>query len=68
MILGIPLAVWFGILTILCLFTTFSLGIALHVFKKNVFKYHRFFAITTILIAIIHIVLMLLLQFGRVII
>jgi hypothetical protein len=68
MILGIPLTIWLGILTALSLFTTFSLGIALHVFRKNVFKYHRFFAILTVFLVLIHITLAFLLWFKQIII
>jgi hypothetical protein len=68
MILGIPLAVWLGILTIISLFTTLSLGIAMHVYKKNVFKYHRFFAFTTGTLALIHLVFGYLLWFKGILI
>ena len=57
MIFGLPLAVIFGILTIISLFTTASLGIATHVYKKNVFKFHMFFAFTTLTLALIHLIL-----------
>jgi hypothetical protein len=63
MILGIPIAIWLGFLTYACLATTVSLGIAFHVFNKPVFKYHRFFAFTTITIATIHLVFAFLLWF-----
>ena len=56
MILGIPLAIWLGILTITSLFTTLLLGIAMHVFHKPVFKYHKFFAYLTGILAIIHLI------------
>ncbi len=56
-ILGLPLMAWLGILTFCSLVTTVSLGVAMHVYKKNVFKYHRFFAITTITIAMAHVTL-----------
>jgi len=63
MILGIPLAVWLGILTFFSLATTASLGVAFHVFHKNVFKYHRIFAFTTIGIATFHAIVAFLLWF-----
>lgn len=63
MMLGIPIAIWFGILTILSVFTTFSLGIAMHVFKKKVFKYHITFAFITVTPALIHATLAFLLYF-----
>jgi hypothetical protein len=63
MLLNIPTAIWFGFLTFASLITTASLGIAVHVFKKNVFNIHRFFAFTTIILAIIHFILAILLWF-----
>jgi hypothetical protein len=68
MIGGIPLAVWLGILTIISLFTTASLGYAMFKYQKNVFKYHRFFAILTITLAIIHLIFAYLLWFKGVLI
>lgn len=68
MILGIPLAIWFGILTIISLFITFSLGIAMHVYKKNVFKHHVCFAFTTIFLALVHLILAYLLWFKGIVI
>lgn len=63
MIFGIPLAVYLGIATYLSLVTTASLGIAMHKFHKQVFAYHRFFAILTLTLATIHFVLGFLLWF-----
>ena len=63
MIAGIPLAIWFGMLTIALVFTTASFGIAVHFFKKNVFRYHKFFAFTTLVVALIHATLAFLLWF-----
>lgn len=63
MILNLPLAIWFGILTIISLFVTASLGIAVHMFKKNVFKIHMFFAFLTLTLAIIHLIFAYLLWF-----
>jgi hypothetical protein len=68
MILGIPTAIWFGILTITSLFITFSLGIAVFKFQKNVFKYHKFFAYLTIILAVTHLVFAYLLWFRGVLI
>lgn len=68
MILDIPLAVWFGILTLISLFITFSLGIAMHVYKKPVFKYHKIFAFITITLAFFHAVFALLLWFFGIVI
>lgn len=63
MILKIPLAIWFGGLTIISLFITASLGVAVFKFHKNVFKYHKMFAFTTLTLAVIHLVLGVLLWF-----
>lgn len=63
MIANIPLAIWFGILTIISLFTTASLGIAVHKFNKNVFRLHMFFAFLTLTLAIIHLIFAYLLWF-----
>lgn len=63
MLFGIPTAIWLGFLTIISLFITLSLGIAMHNFKKNVFKYHKFFAFLTGIIAIIHMIFAILLWF-----
>ncbi len=66
MILNIPLAIWFGILTIIALFITATLGAAVIIFKKSMFKQHKIFAGITIGLAIIHLVLVvLLLFFGK---
>ena len=64
MILGLPLAIWFGFLTFISLFTTASLGIAVFKFNKShLFKYHKTFAFITITLAICHLVLAFLLWF-----
>jgi len=63
MILSLPLAIWFGILTIASLFITAGLGIAVHKFHKNVFNFHMFFAFLTLTLAIIHLILAYLLWF-----
>lgn len=68
MVFIFPLAIWLGILTIISLFTTLSLGIAMYNFKKDVFKYHRFFAFFTASIAIIHFIFAVLLWFYGIII
>ena len=68
MIFGIPLAILLGIATILSVFTTFSFGIAMHVYHKPVFKYHRFFAFITITLAVIHAILAILLWFFGILI
>ncbi len=63
MLFGPPLAIWFGIFTIISLFITASLGIAVHIFRKNVFKNHMFFAFLTLTLALIHLVLAIMLWF-----
>lgn len=68
MIFGIPLAIWFGFITIIFLIVTFSLGISMFYFQKPVFKFHRFFAFTTIIFAIIHLVFAFLLWFKGIVI
>jgi hypothetical protein len=66
MILGIPLAIWFGILTIVSVFITAFFGVAMHVFRKNVFGYHKFFAALTVILAVVHATLAFLLWFYAV--
>lgn len=68
MVFYFPLAIWLGIATIVSLFTTLSLGIALHNFHKNVFRYHRFFAFFTGLMAIIHMIFAILLFFYGIVV
>jgi hypothetical protein len=68
MILGIPLAIWFGILTIISLVITGILGLAVYKFKKNVFKYHMFFAFLTISLAIVHLIFGVMLWFFGIVI
>jgi len=63
MIFGIPLAIILGFLTLISLLTTFSFGIAMHFFHKNVFRFHVFFAFLTIFLVIIHAILAFLLWY-----
>lgn len=63
MLFNIPLAVWLGFATYLSLIATLSFGIAMHVYKKPVFKIHKFFAFLTFILATIHLVLGFLLWF-----
>lgn len=63
MVFGMSLAAWFGVLTFLSLFTTAGLGIAYHRFHKPVFRFHRFFAFLTVILAMIHAVLVFLMLF-----
>jgi len=68
MILGIPFAIWLGFITLICLITTLVLGVAVFYFNKPVFKYHRLFAFLTILVALVHAVIALLLWFFGILI
>ncbi|MDD5193111.1 MAG: hypothetical protein PHF67_00845 [Candidatus Nanoarchaeia archaeon] len=63
MILNIPLAIWFGILTIITVFITASFGIATNVFHKDVFKYHKIFAFISLTLAVIHAILAIMFWF-----
>ncbi|MEK6859746.1 MAG: hypothetical protein AABX54_02925 [Nanoarchaeota archaeon] len=63
MIFPIPLAIIFGILTIISVFTTASFGIAVHKFNKKVFGFHMFFAFLTLTLAVIHLIFAFLLFF-----
>jgi hypothetical protein len=66
--MSIPLAIWLGFLTIVSLFTTAGLGIAVFKFRKNVFKYHKAFAFLTVTLALVHFAFAVLLWFfGQVI-
>ena len=51
----LPLTVWLGIFTFISLFTTATFG-RLTRMGKPVFKYHRFFAYLTLILAVIHVV------------
>ena len=68
MLLGIPLAVWLGITAIISLFITTYFGIAMFYLKKNVFKYHKYFAFFTVSIAVIHLIFAIYLWFFGVLI
>jgi hypothetical protein len=68
MVFIFPLAIWLGIVTIISLFTTLSLGIAVFYFRKNVFKYHKNLAFFTAIVAIIHLIFAVLLWFFGVLI
>jgi hypothetical protein len=67
MAFGMQIAITLGALTFISLFTTVSLGILYYHFKKNVFKYHRFFAFTTASLAILHAIFVYLWLSGAVI-
>ncbi|MDD1689682.1 MAG: hypothetical protein LUQ66_03380 [Methanoregula sp.] len=63
-ILGLPLAMVFGIVTFICLVTTAVLGILVLKGLYHIpFKWHMRMAAATIVFAVIHVVLVLLLFF-----
>ena len=68
MIFAIPLVIWTGYLALASLIITLSLGIAVHIFKKPVFRFHKFFAFFTVLIAIIHSILGILFYFFGIVV
>lgn len=59
LIFGKPLIFYLGIITMISLFTTATLGYLTYK-GKNTFSYHRAFAITTISLTLIHGILALL--------
>ncbi len=61
--MAIPLAIWFGILTIISLFITALFGLLTYKYNKNLFKIHITFAFITLALAIIHLVFAYLLFF-----
>jgi len=58
--LGLPLTVWFGIAIVASLFVTAGFGVAFHRFHGPVFRYHRFFAFLTLILALFHLILVVL--------
>lgn len=64
MLFGIPLAIYLGVATIISVFITASFGIAMHVYKKDVFNHHKFFAFTALTLAVIHAVFAFMLYYG----
>ena len=66
MVFGFPIAIWFGIFTFLSLVTTVILGIVFHWYHKPVFRYHKFFAFLTLLLALIHITYVILNIYFRI--
>lgn len=64
-VFGIPLAIWFGIATAVCLFSTVLLGILVMKGRYQIpFVWHMRAAAATITCALIHIVLVLMLYFS----
>jgi hypothetical protein len=62
MLLGIPLAIWLGLLAITLLFATLFLGVAMMHGKASL-KYHKAFAFATGAAALVHLVFAVLLWF-----
>jgi hypothetical protein len=58
-ILGFPITIFFGILTIISLFITTALGLIYHYLHRPVFRYHKLFALITVILAIIHTILVI---------
>jgi hypothetical protein len=68
MLFNIPLAIIFGILTVISLFVTAGLGVSSYYFKKKVFKYHKIFAFLTLTLAAVHSILAFLLWFYGIVV
>lgn len=51
---GLPLLIWFGILTLLAIIITACFGIAFHKFHKPVLRWHIRFAVITLILAFTH--------------
>jgi hypothetical protein len=63
-VFGLPLALWFGIITFICLFTTAILGILVLKGLYNIpFAWHMRMAAVTIFFAVIHVILVILQYF-----
>ena len=54
-IFGMPLFAWLGAVTFILIITQIFLGVAMTVYGKAVFKFHRINAIIIIILAIIHV-------------
>jgi hypothetical protein len=62
-ILGLPIAVYFGIITFICLLTTATIGMLVLKGYKIPFKWHMRMAMLTISFAVIHVILVIWLFF-----
>ena len=62
-IFGLPLAIYFGIITFICLFATAIIGVLVLKGYKIPFKWHMRMAAVTILFAVIHVTLVIWLFF-----
>ena len=63
-IFGLPLALWFGVATFICLFTTALLGVLVLKGRYNIpFAWHMRMAALTLAFAVIHVILVMLLFF-----
>lgn len=61
-VLGIPLAFWFGIVTFICLFITATLGVLVMKGRYNIpFAWHMRMAALTLCCAVVHVILVILL-------
>ncbi len=57
-IFGLPIALYFGIITFICLITTATIGMLVLKGRYNIpFKWHMRMAIITIMFALIHVTL-----------
>lgn len=57
-IFGLPIALYFGIITFICLITTATIGMLVLKGRYNIpFKWHMRMAIITIMFALIHVAL-----------
>ncbi len=68
MLLGIPLAIWTGVIAFVFILITFNLGLFRKHFKQGGFKYHRLFAVLSVIMLVIHFVLAMALWFYGVLI
>jgi membrane protein YdbS with pleckstrin-like domain len=63
-IFGLPIALWFGMITFLCLITAATLGILVLKGHYHVpFQWHMRMAAVTIFFAVIHVILVILQYF-----
>jgi hypothetical protein len=63
-IFGLPIALWFGMITFLCLITAATLGILVLKGLYNIpFRWHMRMAAVTIFFAVLHVILVILQYF-----
>lgn len=68
MLLGVPLAIWFGFVALIFLIITLIFGAGRKYFKQKGFKYHILFAIISIVLLIIHVILAVSLWFFGIVV